>query len=118
MQLSKKAALYSGCIFPGAGYFLIGHIARAYSCVLFSLTLVVLIVYDSVQKALTISQQIVASGEIPTDINTLITQINATPGAFAADVHTAMTILIATMWLISILDCYRLGKKLSTATKE
>lgn len=113
MQLPKKAAIYSGCIFPGAGYFLVGNRLRAYSCILFSLMLVALIVYDSVQKALTILNNILVSGEIPTHISALIAQINSTPGAFSTDIHTTLTILLAVIWLLSILDCYRLGKKLN-----
>lgn len=113
MQLPKKAAIYSGCIFPGAGYFLVGNGHRAYSCILFSLILIALIVYDSVQKALIILHNIVNSGEIPTHLSALIAQINATPGAFSTDTHTTLTILLAVIWLLSILDCYRLGKKLN-----
>lgn len=115
MKSPKKAAFYSGCIFPGAGYFLLGNKFRAYSSTLFSLFLVVLIVYDSVQKALMIVEDIVASGEIPTHINTLLTRINTTPGAFPAAVHTSITILLTAIWLISIFDCYRLGKKLNNS---
>ncbi|PKF62842.1 hypothetical protein CW745_05320 [Psychromonas sp. psych-6C06] len=110
MQLSKKAALFSGCIFPGAGYFLVGNLLRGYSFVTLSFSLLALIIYDSLQKALTISQQIVSSGQIPTDINGLIIQIRTTPGAFSSEIHTFMTIAIAALWLVSIIDCYRLGR--------
>ncbi len=109
MQSHIKAAVYSGLVFPGAGYFFLKKVKRAVIFVLLTLLSLIVVLYDAIYKAQIIAQKIV-NGEIPFDLTIIRQQISATAGVLDASVVVALYSVMAVLWLVSVVDCYRLGK--------
>jgi hypothetical protein len=109
MKLSLKAALYSGLVYPGAGFFLM---KRYWLVLLFALpaTLAVgYIMYYVMDVAQVIAERIV-NGQIPADMLSIRAAINK---ALAADNPWLTTAKIAFVisWLGSVPVSYWLGAR-------
>ncbi len=111
MKLSIKAALFSAFIFPGAGYFIVQKLTQGIIFILIALSGLTIIIIDAVHKAQVIAEQIV-SGVISINIELIREQILEAPGAFNPDILTGAYIVIGLVWLVSIVDCYRIGSNI------
>jgi len=110
MKKSVKAALLSAFVYPGAGHFFL----KNYSvCALFACTFSVplyLIISEIITKAENIVEQI-KNGEIPLDIAAISESLSSsTIGVDAQELNIKMYVL-AVIWIIGIIDSYRLGLK-------
>ncbi len=108
MKLSTKAAIYSGLVFPGAGYFVVKKNFHGSIAFLITFAGLAVVVIEAFHKAQIIAEKIVA-GAIPVDIGFIREQILETPGAFSPAVVSAISIVIGLVWLVGIVDSYRIG---------
>lgn len=109
MKLPTKAALFSTFVFPGSGYFIVDRKAKGVAFVLVVLSIVTLFMVEVVYKAQLIAQEIVA-GHISYEISAIREQIILMPGKFDANIITLASWLLSILWLVSIVDAYRLGR--------
>lgn len=109
MKLSTKAALFSALVFPGSGYFVVERKAKGMAFVLVVLSIVVLFMVEVIYKAQLIAQEIV-EGHISYEISAIREQIILMPGKFDANIIMYASWLLSILWLISIVDAYRLGR--------
>ncbi len=108
MKLSMKAALYSGLLFPGAGYFVVQKKLRGSVALLVTIAGLSIIIIESIHKAQIIAEKIV-SGAIQLDVKVLRQQILETPGIFNPDLLSGVYFIIGLVWFVGIVDCYRIG---------
>ena len=68
------------------------------------------IFYDSYYKAQTIAQKI-ATGELGLDVEAIRREIDTVTGVVDPVIITGITVSIGVLWLVGIVDCFRLGRK-------
>jgi hypothetical protein len=108
MNISSKAALLSGLIFPGLGHFVLRQYLRGSVLMLTALAAFSVFVTKVIQQALAIVDR-VNSGEIPVDTGAIVEMVsNSTNGADDL-IESIALLVLATCWLIGIIDSYRLG---------
>lgn len=110
MKIETKAALYSAIVFPGSGYFFTKEKKRGYLCIATSLIILFILMKEAFYKAQIIANKIVF-GEIPLDINLIRELIHSTPGIYSENMLTLVYTTLFFVWLISIIDSYRLAKQ-------
>lgn len=110
MRSSVKVLLYSGLVFPGAGYFVLGKMYRGGVALVITLGCLVFITSDIIHRATVIAEKIV-QGEVPYDISIVREQILLTPGELSDSTISLLTITIGLVWLISLIDGYYLAKR-------
>ncbi|OUR86174.1 hypothetical protein A9Q77_00175 [Marinomonas sp. 42_23_T18] len=109
MKRATKAALLSALVFPGAGYFAVSKTKQALTFILLTLTGLSAIIYDSIYKAQIIAQK-VTSGSLSLDANIIREEILKTQGVISPAIITAITFGIGALWIVAIIDGYRIGK--------
>ena len=110
MKKSTKAVLFSALVSPGAGYFVLGARKRGLAALIASAILIGVVVIDSNHKAKAIAQKIV-NGDITLDIATIREQIATAPGMFSERTIEVAVALLLTLWVVGIVDAYRLGRQ-------
>ncbi|MFL0798434.1 MAG: hypothetical protein K6L73_13205 [Cellvibrionaceae bacterium] len=111
MKHSTKAALYSAFIFPGAGYFGVNSMIKGFSALIITMGCLSVFFYEAFNRAQTIAEKIVR-GEIPSNYFALRSEIYSTPGVLSEQTISTLTYLLITIWIIGIVDSYRIGKKI------
>lgn len=111
MKLALKAAIFSAVVFPGSGYFLVDKKIRAWLSLGVTISGFILIMIDVYYRANIIAEKIVY-GLIPMDYMAIREQILITPGQMSQDLISGLSIMIGGIWIISIVDCYLLAKRL------
>lgn len=114
MKLSVKSALFSGFVYPGAGFFLL---KRYWLLIVFALPATLAfgyILYYVMEVAQTIAERI-ANGQIRPDVFAIRSAIR---DALAADnpLLTTAKIAFAVSWLGSVPVSYWLGARAEAAT--
>ena len=109
MKLSTKAAIYSGIVFPGAGYFIVKKSIHGAASFLITFAGLTVVMIEAFHKAQIIAEKIV-SGVIPVDITLIREQILTIPGVFSPEVVSGISIMIGLVWLIGIVDSWRIGE--------
>ena len=112
MKISSKAAVYSGLVFPGSGYFIVHCNKRAIAFILATFVCLAFIMYEAYYKAQIIAQGIIDSGVIPTSISQLREQIVITPGILTPFEINSIYAIIGLIWLIGLIDSYRVALSL------
>ena len=110
MKLSVKVLLYSGLVFPGAGYFVLEKMYRGGVALVITLACLVFIMSDVFHRATVIAEKIV-QGEVPYDISIVREQILLTPGELSDGTISLLSITIGLVWLISLIDGYYLATR-------
>lgn len=108
MKLSAKVLLYSGLVFPGAGYFVLEKMYRGGVALITTIGCLVFIMSDVFHRASIIAEKIV-QGDIPYDISIVREQILRTPGELSDGTISMLSITIGMVWLISLVDGYYLA---------
>ena len=109
MKTSTKALLLSGLVLPGAGHlYLKKYLQGALLCVA-ALIAVGYLVSSAVTTALAVVRQI-EDGEVPLDAPTITAVVEQQSRADASMVNAA-TFAMTGIWLIGMVDSYRLGRK-------
>ncbi len=109
MKISTKATLLSALVYPGAGHFIL---KKYYLCAMLmaaaSIALYILI-SNAVSKAMLITNDIL-SGKVPADITVireLVTKQQTAEDALLVSIATTVLIIV---WLISVIDSFRVGR--------
>jgi hypothetical protein len=109
MKKYKKAALLSAFLFPGAGHlFFKKYISGGIISGISAIALYVLISH-AITRALDVSQKIL-HGEIAADIQTIMTEVSSQVSEADALTLDTATAVFVIMWIISIVDAYRIGR--------
>lgn len=111
MKVSTKSALFSAVIFPGAGYFTLGLKYRGCIYILISIIFILLLANDAHYKAEIMVNSIIQNNNFNIELEELLRQIRQIPSLYSANQYLAIYSGLGMTWLISIMDCYRLGKK-------
>jgi hypothetical protein len=111
MKKSVKAALFSGFVFPGAGYFVVKQHLKGFIFFLLILTGGTLVGMDVYQKAMVILNQVM-DGSLPLDPQLIQQKISSLPDEFSPILLNVIGFSMMGLWIFSIFDSYRLGKKL------
>lgn len=116
MKLSIKAAMFSAIVFPGAGYFVVDRKVRGIAALIVTISILIFMMRDIFYRANIIADKIVY-GVIPYDIASLREQILLTPGQLSQELMTNLSLVIALIWIVSIIDAYFVGRRIE-ATKQ
>lgn len=114
MKLSTKAALFSSIVFPGSGYFIIQKNIRGFIFFFITIAVLSVIMIEVFHKAQIIAEKIV-QGLIPLDINIIREQILTMPAVFSPQLMSSLSIVIGVLWLVGIVDSYRIGRLKETS---
>jgi len=117
MKPSTKALLLSALVFPGAGHYSLKKNLPSAIIASSALLCLYIILSKLIDKAQLIAQQIQA-GEIALDVEAISAELHS--HAFSGDIkqiNIAFSVLIF-VWLFSIVDSYRLGRKKDKAYTE
>ncbi|MGV8059317.1 MAG: hypothetical protein AB2L12_15030 [Smithellaceae bacterium] len=116
MNLATRAALYNALLFPGWGHFCLKRYKRGLMFILPVLAGMLSICWIVVQVAFNILKTTpIKKGTV--DISTVIQlSLNSTKAIYEQGVATPCSILLVLLfmillWIISIIDAYKLGKK-------
>ena len=120
MKLPIKAALYSALVFPGAGYFILQRNKQATAFLLMTLIGLAGLAYEPVsqmpsliKKTQLIAEKI-AYGQLPMDLTVIAPMIRkdiiSTLDSASPTLIGSISIVLGFLWIIGILDCYRLGQ--------
>lgn len=112
MNKQIKAALLTAVIYPGAGHFsLKKHLVGAIFASVFTV-LLILTLQDIFAIAQCTANEIV-SGKIPMSLTAILKAIHEPSGACAELAEYKYMPLMIIVWALSIIDAYRMGKKLA-----
>lgn len=111
MNKAITAALISALVCPGTGHFYLKkyNIGTLISAV--SLSGLVYLLYQAVERAKEISDQIL-SGAVPLDFNLIYQMITEQPSGAKALYVSIATWAFIIGWLVGVIDAYRLGHAL------
>ena len=110
MKNAIKGAVLSGLVFPGLGQVGLGHYKRGITLGLAVLLSLLVVVGQALRQALTILEKIGVEGRV-IDMSTILkaaTQASTTSDTF---VYNFVLLLIILLWIVGIIDAYRLGRK-------
>ena len=110
MKLSVKVLLYSGLVFPGAGYFILKKTLRATVAFAITIGCFLFIMKEVFYRANIVAEKIV-QGDIPYDIAVVREQILLTSGALSEGTMSTLSGIIAIVWLVGLLDGYYLARR-------
>lgn len=107
MGLTRRAVLFSGLVFPGMGQWLLGRRVKA---VLIGFWIVLLLLALMARIFVLVSDAIMPGGDI--------IMLDLSPATLSAVHHQAyvdnwwLLVIIAAIWIYSMVDAYLEGKKL------
>lgn len=110
MKLSVKVLIYSGLVFPGAGYFILKKKLRGAMTFAITISCLLFIITEVFHRANIIAEKII-HGEIVYDIAIIRDQILLTPGSLSEGTMNALSMVIGMVWLIGMLDSYYLARR-------
>jgi hypothetical protein len=108
MTRSIKAALLSGLVFPGIGHIVLKQYLRALVFLLVALAALSVIVVKAVKQALAIVDKI-NSGEISIDSGAIEDMAAMSISGADDSMLTIASLVFVTVWIVGIVDSYRLG---------
>ncbi len=109
MKKSVKAALLSGLVLPGSGYFALKRPVRGVVVLALSTVSLVYLVNSAMQQAALVMDKAM-SGDMPLDANGIEKMMSATPAGASEMLSNIATFLLIGCWLFSIIDGYRIGR--------
>ncbi|WP_405597894.1 MULTISPECIES: hypothetical protein [unclassified Pseudoalteromonas] len=116
MKTDLKAALLTAVVYPGAGHFsLKKHLIGAIFAGVFSV-LLILTLQDIFAIAQCTANEIV-SGKIPMSVTAILNAAHEPSDACAKFAEYKYLPLMIVVWVLSIVDAYRLGKKVLPVKK-
>lgn len=113
MKKSHKAALLCTTVFPGAGYFMLAKPWHGITALMVTLLSLVIIMKEAMFKADIISKQILA-GDMSFDPIQITKLLISGPSLYSPTFIENLSLFLFATWLVTALDCYRLGKLLDT----
>ncbi|HSD36433.1 MAG TPA: hypothetical protein VLC92_02925 [Rhodocyclaceae bacterium] len=117
MHKSAKAALLSGLVFPGLGYFVLKRPLRAVVVMAVSAACLVYLVDQAVRQAAAVMDKI-TSGEVAPDVAAVQQLLASSSAGSATTLSTLASFVLLACWLYSIVDGYRTGSKEEAGTPK
>ena len=111
MKSSVKGALLSGLVFPGLGQVVLRHYKRGVALMLTVSLSLVLLVMKAIRQAFVILKKIETEGLV-IDMSTIASTAAQASTASDSLVYNCILLLIIFLWIIGIVDAYRLGRKM------
>jgi len=110
MKNSIKGAVLSGLVFPGLGQVVLKHYKRGIALALTVLLSLFVVVVKALRQAFIILEKIEAEGRT-IDMSTISSA--AAQASTTSDnlLYNVVSLLIILLWIIGIVDAYRLGRK-------
>jgi hypothetical protein len=108
MKRSTKAALLSALVFPGVGHMVLKKYLRGSVLMLSALVALSVIVTKAIKQALAIVERI-NSGEIPVEAGAIAELASIPTSGADASILNIAALLIGAVWIIAVVDSYRLG---------
>lgn len=109
MKKYKKAALSSAFLFPGAGHLLCKKYISGGIISGISAVALYILISSAITHAVAVSNKI-AQGEIPPDVNMILAEISRGVSDTDANTLDMATIVLVVMWVVSIIDSYRITR--------
>ncbi|MDB5816290.1 MAG: hypothetical protein JWN23_3407 [Rhodocyclales bacterium] len=109
MRKSVKAALWSGLVLPGSGYFIVKRPLRGVVVLILSLGSLGYLINSAMQQAAVLMDKAM-SGDMPTDAAGIEKFMAATPAGADTTLLNIATFVLVACWLFSIVDGYRIGR--------
>jgi len=113
MKRTTVAVLLSTLVIPGAGHVYLKKHLRGIALIIVALSAVSFLLVKASQKALAISDKIIA-GEVPLDMLAISAQIQNASNSPDAQLINIVTWVFFSCWLIAAVDAYRLARKLES----
>ncbi|MDB5800063.1 MAG: hypothetical protein JWL63_1002 [Rhodocyclales bacterium] len=109
MKKSVLAALLSGLVFPGTGYFVLKRTMRGLVVVAIAVAGLIYLSNAAIQQAAGVMEKI-SAGEVPLDASGIEKLVAATPTGADPVLLNLATLAMVGCWLFSIVDGYRIGR--------
>ena len=110
MKKSIKASLLSAFVIPGAGHFYLKHYTAGFLLIGMSLASLYVLLSIAVEKAIVIADKIL-TGEVASDIGTITQLVRSEVASANTSSANLATTVLAIVWIVAVLDSYRIGKK-------
>lgn len=110
MDNTKKAVLLSALLFPGAGHYFLKRYATAALLSVIAVGGLYFLIAETVTRSQQIADQILA-GEIAYDVATIARLASTHSAGSDAQLLSNATTAIAIVWLIGMVDSYRVGRQ-------
>ena len=111
MTNAVRGALWSGLVFPGLGQVVLRHYKRGLALILMVGLSVLILVVKAVRQAFVILQQMEAKG-LGIDMSTISKTAAQASTQSDSLMYSVILWLILFLWIIAMIDAYRLGKKM------
>lgn len=108
MKQSTKAALISAFVFPGVGHLLLKRYTSALLLIVSAMTAAYFIITQTLEKSLRLAEAI-QSGNGQLDVTALTELLAQQSNASDSSTLAIATSLFFIIWLIAIIDAYRVG---------
>lgn len=112
MSKGLKAALLSGLVFPGLGYFIVQQKLRGWLVVTISLVCFIYILQFVTDKAFEMVEQLQQQGVMPDPVSLSLRVSEVLSQSDTGLVNAALFVLVV-CWLGSCVDALRLGRGMS-----
>lgn len=113
MKLSVKVLMYSGLVFPGAGYFMLKKKLRGAMAFAITISCLLFIMREIFHRANIVAEKLI-HGDIVYDIAIIREQILLTPGSLSEGTMNTLSMVIGMVWFVSMLDSYYLARRRET----
>jgi len=110
MKNSIKGAVVSGLVFPGLGQVVLRHYKRGIALALAVTLSLLVVVVKALRQAFAILEKIEAEGRV-IDMSTISSVAAQTSTTSDSLVYNFVLLLIILLWIVGIVDAYRLGRK-------
>lgn len=109
MKKSIKATLLSALVFPGLGHFLLKNYIAGFALSGTALAALYFIMTRTVDRAMQVVDKI-QSGEIPADAAVITDLVEKQSQGAGAQPLNIATLVLLIVWLIGIVDAFRIGR--------
>lgn len=106
-----KAVFVNFFVFPGAGYFVLKKRVRGAVSALIVATCLGFVLFEAQVKADIVAEKI-NSGAIPMSLASMTSELRLVPSPLSRSKQIFIYALLATTWVLSTLDCFRVGRRL------
>lgn len=114
MKTPLKPVLLSALVFPGLGQLMLKNYLSAVVFMGSSTIVLYFLVSDILTKVNKILAQ-VQSGQLPLTVESISKALSAHSTGLSMQTLNMISYLLVTLWIISIVDAYRISRKLSNA---
>jgi TM2 domain-containing membrane protein YozV len=116
MRNSFKGALLSGLVFPGLGQIVLKQYRKGTCLMLVTLVGLFMFLATATRQAQAVLDKLKAVGGVP-DFDTIARTAAQVTSARGSTLLSYLLLFIIFCWFFSIIDAYRIGRKMDTAKR-